>query len=399
MQFRQQRRRRVWPDEASATAAAPTAERPGSKSAGSGEPAETYTEHARRDAQPRLTDLIPVRYRTLTLLYLGGACLLGVLECLYARLDSLAVHVAREALGVFDLANRGSFAAWYSSLLLSLTAATAGLLFSLRRHRIDDYRGRYRIWIWGTLGLLLLAINQTSHVDDLVRQLATQAAASAGIQAGWMWPALCLTVALAALARISFEMRPSRGSLALVWLGAGSWLLSASDVVLNLADPAAQVMLAVGLKVLGQLTLLAAHVAYARYVLLDAHGLLAARVRPPRAKATAVRRKRSAAVAEVAGPRLDAPKTASTARTDLDPPTLSTRTAGSTPVTETMPSQAAPKPVPAKPAAAKLASPPANRESDDVDDEADDSSDEQGLTRAERKRLRRERKGDRRNAA
>ncbi len=344
-------------------------------------PAETYTSQARRDEQPRLTDLIPIRYRTLTLIYAIGLLIVAGLEVLYFHIDSLAAHVVREALGAFDLASRGSFAAWYASLLLSVMGVTAALLFSLRRHRIDDYRGRYRIWLWATLGYLALAVNQTADLDALLCEMVEQAAARVGMALAWMWPALCLTVGLACLLRFSFEVRRSRGALALGWLGAVEWLLASTGVGrLTPELPARQVMLAVGLRLLGQLTILAAHIAYARYVLLDAHGLLNGRAKTDSSQAR--RRKTAEKALDTTVPA----KAAIAARTDLDPPTLGAQPPAALATAET-PDSASP---------AKLFSKSTLDSSDEQDDDSDGS---QGLTRAERKRLRRERKLERRNAA
>ena len=390
MQIRQQRRRRLWSDETSAAAGDAPARSSSTGSKRSTGPAETYTSQARRDEQPRLTDLIPTRYRTLLLIYVAGLLVLTGLELLYFRIDALAVHVVREALGVFDLASRGSFAAWYSSLLLSVTAITAALIFTLRRHRIDDYRGRYRIWIWGTLGYLALAVNQTADLDDLLREVVDQVAARVGASQPWIWTALCVTVWSVCVMRLSFELRPSRGALLLGWLGAIAWLFSATGAgLLNLETPAALVMATVGLKLLGQLTILAAHVAYARYVLLDAHGLLPARAEGD-ASQPRRRRKRAEKIDD------DAPtKPVSAGRTDLDPPLILAQKPTAQPGSPKAEPVVEKKPLFSKPTAAAVQ---ASDESDD-DDQDDDSPANQGLTRAERKRLRRERKLDRRRAA
>jgi hypothetical protein len=386
MQIRQQRRRRLWSDDTSAAAGDAPARSPSTSSKRSTGPAETYTSQARRDEQPRLTDLIPTRYRTLLLIFVAGLLILAGLELLYFRIDALAVHVVREALGVFDLASRGSFAAWYSSLLLSVTAIVAALIFTLRRHRIDDYRGRYRIWIWGTLGYLALAVNQTADLDDLLREVVDQVATRAGASQPWIWTALCVSVWSVCVVRLSFELRPSRGALLLGWLGAVAWLFSSTGAdLLKLETPAALVMATVGLKLLGQLTILAAHVAYARYVLLDAHGLLPARAAED---ANQPRRRRKRAE-KIDGDT--AAKPASAGRSDLDPPLI----LGQKPTAQ--PSAAKTEPVVEK---KPLFSKPATAAADESDDDEDeDSPANEGLTRAERKRLRRERKLDRRNAA
>ncbi len=179
MSFRQQRRRRVWPEEV--TRVGPDSDDPAAASGTGGRPRETYTAQARRDEQPRLTDLVPTRRRVLALWYAAGAALVGLIEFLYTRLDWFSQQLAPAVPRVLDLAERGSLAAWCSSAWLSITALVSILLYSLRRHRIDDYRARYRVWIWAALAWLALAINQTAPWDELVRELALRGAARIGL--------------------------------------------------------------------------------------------------------------------------------------------------------------------------------------------------------------------------
>ncbi len=394
MSLSQQRRRRLLSDDAAADGTVRTTASSSKRSTG---PTETYTAQARRDQQPRLTDLVPTRFRTLLFVYLLGLLVVGAVELLYFHLDALAVHVVRQSLGVFDLASRGSFAAWYSSLLLSVTAALAALIYTLRRHRIDDYRGRYRIWIWATLGFLLLAVNQTADVDDLLGEVVDLAARCAGVSSPWIWPGLCATVWLACVARLSFELCRSRSGLLIGWLGAIAWLASTNAFgLLDLESPTLTIMLAVGLKLFGQLTILAAHTAYARYVLLDAHGLLPARG-AAEPSGTRRRRKRGEAAADEEAQSGETTKSTAPARTDLDPPLIAARQSATT-----APSRSeADRPVTAsfaRPAATAAAS--SSQPSDsDGDEDDDDAAANRGLTRAERKRLRRERKLDQRRTA
>ena len=223
MQFRQQRRRRVWPDEV--TQLGPDTEAPATGAASvTGQQRETYTSQARRDEQPRLTDLIPTRRRVLVAWYAAGAIVIGILEGLHSRLDWLAEQVAPAVPRALDLAERGSFASWFSSAWLSITALTSVLVFSLRRHRVDDYRGRYRIWIWAALAWMALAVNQTAQWDDLLRERRARTGTRIGLDQDWLWPVLWGGVAMACAARLSIEMRQSALSLALLWAGGLAWL-------------------------------------------------------------------------------------------------------------------------------------------------------------------------------
>src|SRR5205823_14278964 len=54
-------------------------------------------------------------------------------------------------IAAFDLDGEGSLGAGFSAALLALSGVTAVLIYTLRRHRLDDYRGRYRLWLWAAM--------------------------------------------------------------------------------------------------------------------------------------------------------------------------------------------------------------------------------------------------------
>jgi hypothetical protein len=97
--------------------------------------------------QLRLLDLIPRRWVVLLGLLLAGVGLLAGLEFAYVwMLDRVAAGGA--PLVTLDLAAKGSLGCWFSSLMLLAASATAILVYTVRRNRVDDYQGRYRIWLW-----------------------------------------------------------------------------------------------------------------------------------------------------------------------------------------------------------------------------------------------------------
>ena len=60
----------------------------------------------------------------------------------------------------FDLTRRGSMAAWLSAVVLLLAAVTCLLIYSLRRHRIDDFAGRIACGWRAALACLVLSVEQ-----------------------------------------------------------------------------------------------------------------------------------------------------------------------------------------------------------------------------------------------
>ncbi len=136
-------------------------------SSGSGhteiEPGDTprYGVGANIENHPQVTSFVPRRFRTLFLIALLG---LGVGVCAeltahYAEPLSKLVEVVSAAEITEVFSNR--LVAWTSAFVLLLAAGYTRLIFSLRRHRVDDYRGGYRMWRtagWAAIGLSLNAV-------------------------------------------------------------------------------------------------------------------------------------------------------------------------------------------------------------------------------------------------
>ena len=162
------RRRRALidePDTALATASRESS-RPSGADASPSEPARRYSDAALSPRQPRVIDLIPIRRWTnlvLAALLLSGAA--GI-EALYGHLalENTAFDVSQ--LPAIDLSERGSVATWFSSAMLAACALFGLLTYQLRRHRVDDYRGRYRMWCWVIPMFLLASVDQVAGVQE-----------------------------------------------------------------------------------------------------------------------------------------------------------------------------------------------------------------------------------------
>lgn len=249
-------------------------------------PAKRYADAARPERQPRVTDLVPVRPWTLTVLLLGLLSAVAALAGLDGEAAAWSRSVGRANLAALDLSARGSLASWYSSLLLAGAAAASVLVFLLRRHKVDDYRGRYRFWLWAAAVLAMGSVDATAGVHRIFGGLLARLTGTLSAGDGVGWSLLLGGAMFGSLAvRAVFEIRHSRGALAALLLAVAAYITSAGLLAGALPSRFALTVFA------GQTAAMLAHVAVlfcvllsARYVLLDAQGKL-----PPR---TQVRKKR-----------------------------------------------------------------------------------------------------------
>jgi hypothetical protein len=266
-------------------------------------PGRRYGDEAAADHQQPLTAIVPKRVLTLIGLLMGGLALIAGVQSLYGHVSRLPDDHWLRAADSWDVERAGGLASWCSSLFL-LTAALLGWqIYRLRRHRSDDYWGRYRVWVWVSPLLLGASLTVGTHLHHDV----LAAAVAYGQSAVFVELQMVLTVLPAALwllvaLRLLWEVRESRAA----WTSLMGVLLAVTTApVIRLFAPAElfalPTMLTISsLNMLGHLALLMTVACYSRYVYLDAHGLLA--VRPQSAeKARRQRSSRSEPVAVETG--------------------------------------------------------------------------------------------------
>jgi hypothetical protein len=172
--------------------------------------------------------------------------------------------------------------------MLSAAAFQGIQIYRLRRHKTDDYRGRYRVWTWFPLLLLAMASGVATGVQ---RELTT-------VLVGLIWgddalalasrlPLVLVLLWLLVAGRLSLEMRPNRwslGYLAAATIGYVSGVIVAqihvqpiNEILLDLISST--------LLMAGHLGVFIAVLSFGRHVYLDSQGLLPAHVaKAPRAK-------------------------------------------------------------------------------------------------------------------
>lgn len=243
---------------------------------------KNYSNEALAENQPLVTDLLPKRAWWVSLLLLLAIGTIAGLQYLYQHLDVWGKTIGREKLAALDVTQSGSIAAWYGSLLLLMAAVGSLLIYSLRRYKIDDYRGRYRIWLWATASLLIACLAVATPLHQLVSGLFTHLTGTIlfGNAAFW-WISAYAIVFGTLLLRMLIEVRHSRVAFASLSLAAAGYVV-AVGVELKLIVPEGGIQTTT---VQSTATLLA-HLGvsfavgiYARYVFLDSQGLLPVRVK------------------------------------------------------------------------------------------------------------------------
>jgi hypothetical protein len=377
-----ERRRRVLMDEIASPNEGDTTEPATGAAKG---PVRAYSPAVLDERQPRVTELLPVRPLWAVCLILLGLTGIAAIEAIHIHAVTLPLKEGAQQLAALDVRERGSLAAWYSSGLLMASAVLALVTFGVRSHRVDDYRGRYRIWLWAAPALAWLSLDAATGMHDALglgmTLLAGQQVVSAPLAAACTvtWIALYGLVLGTLGVRLAIEIWPSLPSFAalctsgLLYLFSGLFQL---DMLSAATSPLAAAVIESTIALLAHLSLLAAVGLFARHVLLDAGGRLKVHIDPEKKKAKSKHKAKLKVVKEEREPKTAAPTPAAKPG---QPATAASATAN------------------ARPGAAiskgSLSSP------DDEEDE-DDAYEDDRLSKSERRRLKKlaRRDGQRRAA-
>ena len=331
------RRRRVLMDEHAGDDAAPARRTPslspppadGKSSARTGA-APRYAKDALAERQARITDLVPTRPWTLLVLLLLALTGVAGIAALFGEWGTLAARAGREGLAALDVTSSGSLATWFSSMLLMAAAVGSVLVYTIRRHREDDYRGRYRVWLWSAAVLLVASIDATARLHLLAHHAIAKLTGASFLADAAIWPLVGMVIVYGVLGvRMLFEIRSSRGATVSLSF-AGALYVAAAAVSIVWPERSSGHMAAMAfasLAMLGHVCVWYTVMVYARNVYLDAQGALPAARRKRQSSRKASKVTRGETVAQAAnGTAESAPR-----RTSLATPSLPARENVSTP--------------------------------------------------------------------
>ena len=275
------RRRRVLKDEvlsASSNHAALRATADG----GAARDAPRYSDAASVENHPQITDFVPRRYRTIAVFVLIGTGLTTALAALHNFALPIAVSSGMQNTTALDFSASGSLAAWFSAVVLLVASAACLLTYSIRRHRIDDFRGRYRVWLGAALACLAMSADSVAGLHQVAADVLGHLAGWTALRDGAAWWLVLAGLPIGWIAsRALLDMRECRLAAALLVAAAINYAASVVTFLglTPIADPQSQSLAVGATLLLGHWFLLASVVAYARFVVLDAQGLIADRRR------------------------------------------------------------------------------------------------------------------------
>lgn len=349
-------------DSLSASESADAPDRPADERPDHSATGPAYANTVGHDCGRRVVDLLPHGRAALSLTILAALASVGLLAAADNWSEPIGTLLGDPQLEVLRLDAQRGMAPWLATTLLAGCAPLAWLIYSLRRHRVDDYNGRYRVWLWIGLASLVGSVLEGSGLSLLLKAVCRRACDACSLDANVVWNSCGALLLVAAALRLLIEVRHSRPAVA-AWTASGVALLMSAamaspwlEVVVVAFPPAARACWLVG-----YVFVLATLLLYARFVRLQIEGLAAL---PKRARKVRVKPAEPEPAAAPAKPR-----PALQLRTDLDP---------------------APAAMPAtrhsQPASAK------HDESDRATLSVEDHSGS-GLSRAERRRMRRQTRG------
>lgn len=398
-----ERRRRVVMDEALQTAP----EGAGETAAGSGDEVakgrrpRQYSRNADRRNLPRCADFVPVS----RLKVLAAWCIcLGLLLALnlgFGFLGAKPSETFPRLAEAFGFGSR-SISTWLQVLAWAAAGVCCLVIFSIRQHRSNDFRGTYRLWRWLAGCCCLLSLTVLVDLLGIAAELA-----------GWLTGRVFATDGVAILslqtlaivgvaARLLFELWNSRSSSVLLAAAAACGIAACWLELDSLGDSLAsnREFVVANLELWGTCLTLMGLLVYARFVVLHSSGAIYVAERVAKRKAKK-RQSKGGKAKRKATNRKRSKKPAAAEEDEAEESEWSESEGEDTEDEEEVEESPASRRNDSGRNSSKSNGSYGRQqtaESEADDDEAEESGSGSGLSRAERKRLKREQRQGRRAA-
>ena len=238
---------------------------------------KTYADEALVELQPRVTDLIPQRVLGLFALLLLGVSSIATINAIYVYGSHRWDAADTQAIASLNVQGPGSIANWLSSTLLLLAAAAALVVYNTRRHKVDDYRGRYGLWVWMAVFCLAASLDVSTGLHNLLQIGLQRLTGTAlwGDGSVW-WIAIAGLMGLLVGGRALADMWSCREGVFFLALAAACYLTATLNQ-LGVSWPRVgpnELLLQSSVLMLGHFFVLYSFLLYARNIYREAQGLI-----------------------------------------------------------------------------------------------------------------------------
>ncbi len=202
-----------------------------------------YSDAAGVENHPQVTDFVPRRFRSIAIFVLLGIGLTAMLTALDYFTLPIAAASGMQTTATLDITSSGSLAAWFSAVVLLIASATCLLTYSIRRHRIDDFQGRYRVWLGASFACLVMSANSVAGLHQILADVLGHVTGWTALHGAVWWLVLPGVPMGWILVRAVFDMRECRLGAVLLVAAMASYAASMVSV-LGFARPRSAVAIA-----------------------------------------------------------------------------------------------------------------------------------------------------------
>ena len=100
---------------------------------------------------------------------------------------ALAARLGDSAGAFFDVAQSTSLATWLTAATMLTVAFLSAMVLAVRRRRVDDYRGRHRLWRGAFIAATLLSLDAVTNLHSVAAVAASNAVGMRLLAGGAEW--------------------------------------------------------------------------------------------------------------------------------------------------------------------------------------------------------------------